>query len=133
MLSVARTTLVAVAPPNLDPGKDWQAVGFIHYRASSSFRWEIESYLTAQHLNPRIAGEADDSAVMIEAAVRGGYVVIVPRAIARERIASGELEVLAHFEPSQCGVYAVFQIGAKAELARRAVDVLIAHVRARAD
>jgi DNA-binding transcriptional LysR family regulator len=115
-LAIARTTLVAVGPSNLEPGRDWQGVGFIHYRANSSYRWEIEAYFTAQHLNPRIAGEADDSMFMLEAAVRGGYVVIVPQAIARERIADGQL-----------------QIGANAELARHAVEVLIAHVKANSD
>jgi DNA-binding transcriptional LysR family regulator len=130
IVPIAHTTLLAVAPPSLEPDVDWQGVGFIHYRASSSYRWEIEAYLTAHHLNPRIAGEADDSIFMVEAAARGGYVVIVPRAIARERIASGQLKVIAQFEPSQSGVFALFQTGVNAELARRAVDVLIAHVAA---
>ncbi|HEY3807293.1 MAG TPA: LysR family transcriptional regulator [Kofleriaceae bacterium] len=130
IVSIARTTLVAVAPPSLEAAPDWQGTGFIHYRASSSYRWEIEAYLTSHRLNPRIAGEADDSIFMVEAAARGGYVVIVPRAIVRERVASGQLRVLAQFEPSQSGVFALFQTGANAELARRAVDVLITHVTA---
>ncbi|HEY1816036.1 MAG TPA: LysR family transcriptional regulator [Kofleriaceae bacterium] len=133
VVSIARTTLVAVAPPSLEPSPDWQGVGFIQYRASSSYRWEVESYLTARHLTPRIAGEADDSIFMVEAAARGGYVVIVPRAIVRERVAAKQLRVLAQFEPSQSGVFALFQTGANAELARRAVDVLIAHVTAQSE
>jgi len=44
------------------------------------------------------------------------------------------LKILGEIENSQLGVYAIFQDGAAAELARRAVDVLIAHVQAsRAD
>jgi DNA-binding transcriptional LysR family regulator len=128
IVAIARTTLVAVAPIAVDPGADWQTVGLVHYRPSSSYRWEVEAYLAAHKLVPRIVGEADDAIFMVEAAVRGGYIAIVPRAIARDRIASGQLKVLAQFEPSQSGIYAVFQVGANAELARRAVDVLIEHV-----
>jgi DNA-binding transcriptional LysR family regulator len=126
--AVAKTTLVAVAPPDLDPGPDWQQAGLIHYRASSSYRWEVEAFLTARKLNPRVAGEADDSMFLVEAAIRGGYVVVVPRSIAREPIASGRLRVLAQFEPSQSGVFALYQDGSNGDLARRAVEVLVKHI-----
>jgi len=125
--AVAKTMLVAVAPPDLDPGPDWQQAGLIHYRASSSYRWEVEAFLTASKLNPRVAGEADDSMFLVEAAMRGGYVVVVPRSIAREPIASGRLRVLAQFEPSQSGVFALYQDGSNGDVARRAVEVLIKH------
>jgi LysR family transcriptional activator of nhaA len=128
VVQIARTALVAVALPSVEAGPDWQGVGFLHYRASSPYRWEVESFLTAHRLNPRIAGEADDSTFLVEAALRGGYIVIVPRAVARDHIHKHTLKVLAQFDPSQCGVYALFQTGTNAELARRAVDVLIEHV-----
>ncbi len=130
---IARTSLVAIAPPSIDPGVDWQGVGFIHYRASSSYRWEVESFLTANKLNPRVAGEADDSLFLLEAAIRGGYVVVVPRSVAREPVANGKVKVLAQFEPSQSGVHALYQDGSNAELARRAVDILIQHVKSQAE
>src|SRR4051812_6218046 len=38
LVQIARTTLVAVAPPSLHLGTDWREAGLIHYRASSSFR-----------------------------------------------------------------------------------------------
>jgi len=70
---------------------------------------------------------------MIEAAIRGGYIVVVPKPIARDAIGAGKLRVLAQFEPSQSGVFALFLDGAAAELARRAVEILIEHVRAQTD
>lgn len=65
--------------------------------------------------------------------VRGLRGAIVPRAIVREHVAAGRLEVIARFEPSQSGVHAVFQAGSVTDLARRAVDVLIEHVRAQSE
>jgi LysR family transcriptional activator of nhaA len=129
-VQIARTSLVAVTPPQVDPGPDWQGAGLIHYRATSAYRWEIEAYLTGHGLTPRTVGEADDSTFLVEASIRGGYVVIVPRAVARERLNAGQLRILAQFDPLHSGVYALFQLGANAELARRAVDVLIEHVSA---
>ncbi|HEY3807294.1 MAG TPA: LysR family transcriptional regulator [Kofleriaceae bacterium] len=133
VVMIAKTTLVAVTPPSVTAATDWQDVGLVHYRPTSSYRWEIDAYLAANKLIPRVVGEADDSIFLLEAAARGGYVAIVPRAIARERIARGELKVLAQFEPSQSGVFAMFQTGSSADLARRAVDILIEHVKAQID
>ncbi|HEY1816037.1 MAG TPA: LysR family transcriptional regulator [Kofleriaceae bacterium] len=133
IVMIAKTTLVAVTPPSVTAATDWQDVGLVHYRPTSSYRWEIDAYLAANKLVPRVVGEADDSSFLLEAAARGGYVAIVPRAIARERIASGQLKVLAQFEPSQSGVFAMFQSGSSADLARRAVDILIEHVKAQID
>ena len=129
VVQIAATTLVAVGPPDLDPGPDWQGVGFIHYRAASSYRWEVEGYLNSHKLVPRVAGEADDSMFLVEAAARGGYVVVVPRSVARDAVVAGRLRAIAQFAPSQSGVYALYQDGS-ADLARRAVEVLIEHVRA---
>ena len=133
LAQIATTTLVAVAPPSLDTGTNWQGVGFIHYRASSSYRWEVETFLSSKKLVPRVAGEADDSMFLVEAAARGGYVVVVPKSVARDAVAAGRLKTLAQFEPSQSGVFALYLDGPSAELARRAVHVLIEHVRAQRD
>jgi LysR family transcriptional activator of nhaA len=130
---IATTTLVAIAPPSVSPGDDWQGVGFIHYRASSSYRWEVESFLASKKLNPRIAGEADDSMFLLEAAARGGYIVVVPKSIARDKITNGHVKVLAQFEPSQAAVHALYQDGTNGELARHAVDILIQHVKSQVD
>jgi DNA-binding transcriptional LysR family regulator len=130
---IASTSLVAVAPPSLDPGPTWQGAGFIHYRAASSYRWEVETFLASKKLTPRIAAEADDSMFLVEAAARGGYIAVVPRSIARDMIATGKLKVVAQFQPSQSGVHALYQDGSNGELARAAVETLIAHIKSQAE
>jgi LysR family transcriptional activator of nhaA len=125
-----RISLVAVAPPTVEPLADWQNVGLVHYRASSAYRWEVETFLDTHHLRPQVVAEADDALFLLEAAARGGYLAFVSRSIARDAVNAGRLKILGEVENSQLGVYAIFQEGASAELARRAVDVLIAHVQA---
>jgi DNA-binding transcriptional LysR family regulator len=129
-----RVSLVAVAPPTVEPATDWQNVGLVHYRASSAYRWDVETFLDTHHLRPRIVAEADDALFLLEAAARGGYVAFVSRSIARDAVNGGRLKILGEVENSQLGVHAIFQDGAALDLARRAVDLLIAYVQAsRAD
>lgn len=123
------TTLVAVAPPSVQPTADWQNVGLLQYRASSSYRWEVETYLETNGLRPSVAAEVDDALFLVEAAARGGYVAFVPRSVARDAVTTGRLTVLATLEPGYSGVYALYQDGAAADLARRAVEVLVEHAR----
>lgn len=125
-----RISLVAVAPPTVEPAADWQNVGLVHYRASSAYRWDVETFLETNHLRPRIVAEADDALFLLEAAARGGYVAFVSRSIARDAVNAGRLKIVGEIETSQLGVYAIFLEGAATELARRAVDVLTAHVQA---
>jgi DNA-binding transcriptional LysR family regulator len=125
-----RISLTAVAPASLNPAPDWRDVGLVHYRASSSYRWEVESFLEKRGLRPRIVAEADDALFMLEAAARGGYVAFVSRSIARDAIAAKRVKRLEQLETDHLGIYALYQDGTSAELARRAVDVLVAHVQA---
>ena len=122
--------LVAVAAPSIEPAADWQDVALVQYRATSSYRWDVEAFLDAKHLRPKIAAEADDSLFLLEAAARGGYISFVPRSIARDAIVAGRLRVLARIEPAHSGVYALYQNVESADLARRAVEVLVEHARA---
>jgi LysR family transcriptional activator of nhaA len=123
-------TLIAAGPPNLELAPDWQDARLIHYRGSSAFRWDVENFLESRGLRPKIAAESDDALFLVEAAARGGYVVFVPRSIVRDAIQNGRLKMLAELQPSHAGVFALYQDGASAELARRAVSVLVEHVRA---
>jgi LysR family transcriptional activator of nhaA len=129
---VDRTTLVVVAPPARELDPTWQNAGLLQYRESSAYHWDVENFLTANGLTPKIAAESDDALFLLEAAARGGYIAIVPRSLARDTVTAGRLRVIRHLEPSQttAGVYAVYQDGDAAELARRAVEVLIAKARA---
>jgi DNA-binding transcriptional LysR family regulator len=126
---IEKTTLVAVARPGVHPSEDWRDVSLAHYRHSSAFRWDVEQYLAANKLAPRVGTEADDATFLVEAAAHRDFVAIVPRAIARKWIATRRLDVLAVLEPSPLGVYAVFHRSASV-LARRAIEVLVEHARA---
>jgi LysR family transcriptional activator of nhaA len=126
---IDETMLVAVAPPTIEPTPDWQNLSLLQYRASSSYRWEVEAFLDAKAYRPRVAAEADDSLFLLEAAARGGHVAFVPRSIARDAVAMGRLRILARLEPAHSNVYALYQNGESSDLARRAVEVLIQHAR----
>jgi DNA-binding transcriptional LysR family regulator len=129
---IDRITLVVVAAPALDLDAKWQNVGLLQYRESSAYRWDVEAFLSANGLTPKIAAESDDALFLLEAAARGGYVAIVPRSLARDTVTAGRLRVIRHLEASEtsAGVYAVYQDGDSAELARNAVEVLVAKARA---
>ncbi|MBA2541677.1 MAG: LysR family transcriptional regulator [Deltaproteobacteria bacterium] len=127
--AIDETILVAVAPPSIEPTPDWQNLSLLQYRASSSYRWEVEAFLDAKALRPRVAAEADDALFLLEAAARGGHVAFVPRSIARDAVSAGRLRIIARLEPAHSNVYALFQDGEASDLARRAVEVLIQHAR----
>jgi LysR family transcriptional activator of nhaA len=127
---LARSVLVAIAPPGLEPGDSWQDVGLVQYRSSSSARAAVEGYLAENHLHPRLVGEADDALLMIEAAARGGFIAFVPRSVARDPVAAGRLRVIATMGAHHQAIHAVYQNGESADLARRAVTVLVEHLRA---
>jgi LysR family transcriptional activator of nhaA len=124
--------LLAIAAADLDPGPDWQDTGLVQYRSSSTFHFEIKAFLERRGLKPRIVGEADDPFLLVEAAARGGYVVIVPRSVARDALVAGRVRILAQIESAHAGVHALYQDGTAAELAQRAIEKLIATAQASA-
>jgi LysR family transcriptional activator of nhaA len=132
VVQIDRSALVAVARPDLEPAPDWQDVRLVQYRATSAYRWDVEAFLDKRGLKPRIAAEADDSQFLIEAASRG-CVAVVPRATARDALLAGRLRVIAQIESANAGVHALYQDTVASDLARRAVEVLIASVRANDD
>jgi LysR family transcriptional activator of nhaA len=127
------SALVAVAPPSLEISAHWENVSILQYRTSSSSHWAVEDYLNEHSLRPRVAGEVDDALLLLEAAARGGFVTFVPRSCVRDAVTAGRLRIIATIDPAQATVHAVYQDGETATLARRAVSVLIEHVRAQAD
>jgi LysR family transcriptional activator of nhaA len=130
---LAASSLVAVAPPGLEMSPAWENVGIVHYRSSSSSRWVVDSYLDEQGLRPRLVGEADDALLLVEAAARGGFLAFVPRSVARDPVAAGRLRVVATIEPTRATVHAVYHDGESADLARRAVAVLVQYMQAVAE
>ncbi|MGE0868134.1 MAG: LysR family transcriptional regulator [Kofleriaceae bacterium] len=131
LATIEQITLVVVAPPAIEPSPDWQNTGLIHYRVSSPYRWEVEAFLDARGLRPQIVAEADDPLFLVEAAVRGGYLAVVPRSIARDAIVAGRLRVIERLEGSQAGVHALYQDGVSADLVRRAVKALVEQATSR--
>jgi len=123
---IDRIPLLAIAPAGLDPGPDWRDVGLVQYRASSTFRWEVERFLDERGLKPAIVGEVDDPLLLVEAAARGGYIVVVPRSVARDAVAAGRVRVLAQVETAQAWVHALYLDSGAAGFARRAIEKLIA-------
>lgn len=133
MTLVERTPLVAIAPPTLQPAPDWQDVGIIQYRATTSYRRDVDAFLEARGFKPRVAGEADDSVVLVDLVASGGYIAVVPRAVARDAIAAGRVRVLADVDASTAAVHALYQDNVAAGLARAAVAALVAQARGVAD
>lgn len=127
---IDRIPLLAIAPTTLDPGPDWRNTGLVQYRPSSTFRWDVETFLEQRGLKPRIVGEADDPFFLVEAAARGGFIVVVPRSVARDAVSAGRVRILAQVETAQAKVYALYQDSSAAEFARRAIEKLIAASRA---
>jgi LysR family transcriptional activator of nhaA len=122
--------LIAIAAADLDPGPDWQDTGLVQYRSSSTFHFEVKDFLEQRGLKPRIVGETDDPFLLVEAAARGRYVVVVPRSVVRDALAAGRVRILAQVESAHAGVHALYQDGTAAELARRAIEKLIATAQA---
>lgn len=119
--------LIAVAPPGVQPAPDWRDVRLLQYRPSSPLRLEVDSFLEFQALEPQIGAEADDAMVLLELAARGGFVAIVPRAIASAAIAAGRVRVLVELDTT-AAVHALYRDNLASDLARRAVEVLIQRV-----
>jgi LysR family transcriptional regulator, transcriptional activator of nhaA len=126
VVMIQRTRLVVVAPPTLELEGDWQTASLIQYRAASSYRWDVETFLDANGYRPSIAAEADDALFMVEAAARGGHIAIVPKSVTTDAIANGRLRMVARVDAGDhAGVYAVYPDNENAQLARRAVEILL--------
>jgi LysR family transcriptional activator of nhaA len=121
--------LVAVAPPGESPSESWENIGLVHYRTASSSRWKVDAYLDERGLRPRLVGETDDVLLLVEVAARGGFAAFVPRSVARDAVSAGRLKVLARVDSGRVPIHAIYQDSESAELARRAVEVLMENAR----
>lgn len=129
MAEIAPVVLIAVVQPQVTPNADWSDLKLIHYRPSSAHHADVDAYLHTHGYRPRLAAEADDALFMLEAAARGGYLAFVPGGLARDAVNAGRLRVLARMDAPNGGVYALHPDGVTADLARRAIDVMIDYVR----
>jgi LysR family transcriptional activator of nhaA len=124
-VEIDRVPLVAIIGVDAEPGTQWENVGLIQYRPTSTYRWEVETFLDAQNLRPRIVGEADDPQLLVEAAARGELVAIVPRLVARDALEAKRVRVLAELDSGHGGIHALYEDGTSAELSQRAIELLI--------
>jgi DNA-binding transcriptional LysR family regulator len=124
---VHRPRLVAVVKPGTEVAANWASSAIIQYGVASHYRWEVESYLDANDLHPRIAAETDDALLMLEAAARADCIAFVARGLARDAIAAGRVEVLATLEPGSASVHAIYHDDESSEMVRRAVTLLVDH------
>ena len=122
-----RPRLVAVSNPELQPSETWDNVELLHYREGSAYRWEVEQFLAERGLRPRPVGEIDDSFLLLEGVIRGGFVAFVPRSVARDALSLGRVKALLTLEPGVAAVHALFHDGDSASAARRAVELLAAY------
>lgn len=99
--------LVAIAAPHLVLREGWGDTPVFQYSNGSAHRWEVETFLTSNRLRPRISGQTDDPALMLQAAIHGLAVAFVPRTLAREAIAADTVRVHATLEPKGAAVYAL--------------------------
>jgi LysR family transcriptional activator of nhaA len=130
---IHRPVLVAVAHPDMVPRDDWENLSLLEYRTSSVYYWEIDNFLKAKGLRPAVMGEVDDAFLMLEAALRGGFVAFVPKSVARDALRSGRVKSLAILQPASAGVHAVYHASETLQLARSAVERLIENARANLD
>lgn len=127
---IDRPVLVAVAHPDAEPRDDWQNLSLLEYRIASVYYWEVDNFLKEKGLRPTSMGELDDAFLMLEAAGRRGFVAFVPRSVAREAIKGKKVKALATLAPVSAGVHAVYHNSDTLQLARTAVEKLIASARA---
>lgn len=120
-----RPRLVVIASPALELAEDWVGVPLIHYGVASAYRWEVENYLSERGLRPHVAAETDDALLMLEAVIRGASVAFVSRSIARDAIAANRVQLLDTLDAGAAWVHALYHDAESADLARRAVALLV--------
>lgn len=126
---IDQPTLVAVTLPEVEAGPDWSNLSLLEYRPSSPYHWEVDTFLKERGLRPKSMGEVDDAFLMLEAIKRGSFVAFVPRSLARDAVRLGRVRILATLPPTMSGVRAIYASGHTLEVARLAVERLVASAK----
>jgi LysR family transcriptional regulator, transcriptional activator of nhaA len=126
VVTIDRPQLVAVAHPSVVPAKHWENVAFINYRPGAAFHRDVQSFLEAKSLRPRVVAEADDALLLLEVASSSALAAIVPLSLARDSIARGRVSILAILDHGHAAVHAIFQQDDGLDSVRKAVDRLVA-------
>jgi len=129
LIAIHRQRLVAITASHVTLQERWEDVALVHYRPSSVFRFPIDEYLELMDLRPRVAAETDDALIMLSAVLRGGFTAFVPWSVARERVAAGQIKVVAEVNEHEMAVHALFPSSESASVARQAVEMLVRFAR----
>jgi len=120
-----RIRLSVVGRPGVQPSKDWRELDLVHYRVGSPLRWDVDAYLSAHGLRPRVAAEVDDIRLILDALGCDNRIAFVPSALVRDAVAAGRLREIEHVESANGRLYALHRTDF--ELARLAAERLVAH------
>lgn len=121
-----RIRLSVIGNPSIQPSADWHELDLLHYRVGCPLRWDVDAFLSARGLRPRVAAEADDIRLFLDALGDDHRIAFVPGALAREIVATGRVRELAHVESAHGSLYGLHRKGV--ELARLGVERLAAHL-----
>lgn len=125
-----RPRLVVVAAPEHfdgDAAKTWSKLPMMTYLPGSPFRWEVDGFMQERAYKAEILAETDDAQFMLQSAIKGMCLAVVPRHVARRALAEGTLHLVEGLPAGPLALNAVFRDGRGHTFARRAVELLIAH------
>jgi DNA-binding transcriptional LysR family regulator len=128
---IEQIRLVAIAAPALAVAPGWKDAPLLQYGTGSHTRAAIEEFLHDHELAPRLVAEGDDALFLVEAAVAGSHLAIVPESVARAAILAGRVRVLERIDLQSSGVYAVHRRTTSTEIARTAIRLLVETYRDR--
>ncbi len=129
-MTMHKPKLIAVSNLEFEPSTTWDNVKLVQYRQGTAYRWEVDHYLDANHLTPRIMGECDDAFLLLEAVIRGGFVAFVPHSVARDALTANRVKRLLALDAGTAAVFAIYHDGDSAVLARKAVQMLADYANA---
>jgi len=125
---LARRGMVAVTGAEGPEGESLtsalQRLPLFHYLPDAAERWEVDHFLRTQRIQPRLAGETDDVATLVELAATGKCVAFVPETVAEPHVATGELRKLGHLPKVHQHVYAMFAHREVTDIVEKAVSLL---------
>ena len=96
---------------------------FIHYTDQSSYRWQIDTFLSQHSIDPQITAEADDVYIVHNAVARGLGIGVLPRTVLDEQ-KSENLVVIGELKNSESKLYALFNKKDPTEETMRALERL---------
>lgn len=125
---IYRPQLVAVVAQEstlTDPARAWREMPLIQYLPESPLRWEVDAYARSNGIQVRAMAETDDAPLMLEAAIRGLCIAVVPKGVARDAIEQNRVRVLVDLPRSGVTLNALYRDGKAYVHAARAVELLV--------